>query len=634
METPYHSKFRLVGLSAGVILALLIWPATRRIVLSQMTLCSPTPATVAPWSTVVSLGNVPTANSQTASQLANRRYQETAARLPDDFQVQFAAAVAMPPTDGSVPPALKVQRLRAMVGRFPGRPTLYAAILRFATQQQIRAERDEERVLTGEPQQRSQRVATSIHNTPEQLAAFDRDAAAGERLDPNNAYFPMMRAVGLFAAHRDTEALAAIERAAQKSDWTEYYADEVEAEWKLQEEMFGTVSALPRMATAAGLLLPQYNQLRTASRVAIVAAVEAELAGHTEAGLRIRTAVRRCGSLMRVQSVCVLGALVGNGIVQTALARPGGAPPIPRTSGMSDTQVREQHARDYDAYVQRIGHPEERAAADAETAAGVQAREIAKFASHSPAFDDPWKLVLFWVAAVLLLSSALWMLALGGGATLLTRHRRIKTGLGLPPSLRAGVALGLCAGILSAGAVLLLHPAQLVSTLLLAGVSLLSILVMALPGAKGAERVQRLGVFGLTLLGTALLCSAFVWQVGGSIEPVVPFLAVSRSEGAELRVPLISAASVGLAAAIPLLTLLTLGLLSRIWGVPLSVGVARGLRGCAVPIACLLLLVYGLLVPLTLRQESALDARMQRTVQHEGRLMAEMIDRQWPGAAP
>ena len=633
METPYRYKFRLVGLSLGVILALLIWPATRRIVLSQIALCSPTPATAVPWSTVVSWGNVPTQNTQAASQLANQRYHETTAHLPDDFQVQFAAAVAVPSAEGSLPAALKVQRLRALVERFPDRPTLYAAILRFATQEQIRAERAQESILTGEPQERFQPAVTKSRNTPEQLRAFDRDAAAGERLDPNNAYFPMMRAVGLFAARRDTEALAAIERAAQKSGWTEYYGEEVEAEWKLQEETFGTVSALPRMAFAAGLLLPHYSQLRAVSRVAIVAAVKAELAGHAEEGFRIRTAVRRCGGLMRVQSVCVLGAMVGNGIGQTALARPGGAPPLPRKPNRSDASRREQVAHAYDAYVQRIGHPEESATADAETSAGIQAREIAKFASHSPAFDDPWKLVLFWMAAVLLLSNALWMLALGGGATLLTRHRRIRTGLGLPPSLRAGVALGLFAGPLSAGAVLL-HPVQLVCMVLLAGVSLFSILALALPGAKGAERVHRLGIFGLTLLSTALLCSAFGWQAGGSIEPIVPFLSLSRIEGAELRMPLISVLSVGLAATIPLVTLLTLGLLSRIWGVPLSVGVVRGLRGCAVPIACLLLLAYSLLVPMTLRQESVLEARMQRTVQHEGRFMAEMIGRHWPDAAP
>ena len=54
------------------------------------------------------------------------------------------------------------------------------------------------------------------------LEAFDRDAAAGERLDPDNAFFPLMRSVGLFAEHRDDEALAAIQRAGAKPRFQEY----------------------------------------------------------------------------------------------------------------------------------------------------------------------------------------------------------------------------------------------------------------------------------------------------------------------------------------------------------------------------------------------------------------------------
>ncbi|MCW3100485.1 MAG: hypothetical protein JWL77_6103 [Chthonomonadaceae bacterium] len=624
MQTPHQYQIRLVGLSLGVFLALLIWPATRWIVQSQMALCSPTAASAAPWS------NVAGPNLQVASELANLRLQETAARHPEEFPMQFAAALVVPPAGGSLTSETKVKRLRALVERFPDRPTLYAAILRFATQNQVRIERDEERILTGEPGGRSQQGMRKAPNTPEQLALFDRDAAAGERLDPDNAHFPLVRAIGLFAAHRDTEALAAIARAAQKSNWTEYYADEVDAEWKLQEATFGTVSALPRMGYAAGLLLPHYGQLRAASRVAIVKAIDAELAGRTEEGLRIRNSVRTCGSLMRIQSVCVLGGMVGVGISQTSLLRPGGAPPIPQTHDTMDAQVRERRGRAYDLYLQRIGHADEIAGVDAETAAGVQARAIAKFAGHSPSFDYPWNLTLSWIAAALLLSTTLWMLVLGGGAILLAKHPRIRTGLGLPPATRAGVALGLCAGPLAAGATLL-HPALFVSILLLAGILILSLLLMALPGAKGPARLNRLGAFGLSLLGMALLCAAVVWQMGGSIEPIVRFLTLAQDIGVPLRVPPLYVVSVGIVTLVPFLTPLTLALLSRMWGVPLSVGVTRGLRGCAVPIACLLLLAYSLLVPFTLRQESALNERLERTVQHEGRFMAEMTGKQWPG---
>ncbi len=254
-----------------------------------------------------------------------------------------------------------------------------------------------------------------------------------------------MRSVGLFADRRDAEALAAVQRAAQKPLWTEYYADEVKAEWKIQEETFGSGSALPRLAFAAGLLLPQYSQLRTVSRVAVTKAVEAEQEGRAEEGLRIRKAVRKCGGLMRNQSVCVIGALVGNSICQTSLLRPGGAPVVPHSKGDSDEQIRVQRGREYSDYLKRIGHAERIPEAEEVTAAGMQAREITALAMRSSALDAPSRLTFSWVTGVLLLSTAFWMLALGGGAMLLTRHRRIRDGVGLPPSLRSAVALGLIA---------------------------------------------------------------------------------------------------------------------------------------------------------------------------------------------
>jgi len=631
MQIPCNYKFRLVGLSLGVIVALLVWPATRRIVWAQWNLSIAAPVASAAWSPA-SLGGSATSNTETALKSARRRFQETAARQPDDFPLQFANALAVPSPGESLTSEIKVRRLRLLAARFPDRPTLYAAILRFATQNQVRAERDEEDILTGPSGKHSRPVAGQLQNTPEQLAAFDRDAAEGERQDSDNAYFPLMRAIGLFAAHRDTEALAAMERAAQKPNWNEYYSAEATAEWKLQEETFGTVSALHRLAYAAVLPLPHYSELRTVSRVAIVKAVEAEQNGRTEEGFRIRSAVRTCGSLLRAQSVCVLGALVGVSIGQTALVRPGGAPPIARAPEESDRQVREQRGHAFDAYLQRIGHPEAISAVDAETAAGVQVREIAQFAVRTGAFEDPWKLTLSWIAAVALLSNVLWILALGAGTALVARHPRIRAGQGLPPSWRAGAAAGLFAGTLAAG-IAILHPALPASALCLAEILFSSLLVTVLPGAKGSVRLSRLGAFGLSLLGTALLCSAFACQASRSIQPIVPFLWFLQEGDTALRMQWISAEFVGITAAIPLLTVFVLGALSRVWGVPLTVGIVRGLRGCAVPIACLLLLAYSLLVPITLHQESALEDRVQRTVQHEGRFMAEITGKRWPDSA-
>lgn len=621
METTPRYLPRLIGLSLGVILALLIWPATGWLVRSQVALFLPVPASVAPF------GVTPAAGEYT-----RQHFPETAARHPDDYLLQFAAAVTVPPAEGPLTSEVKIGRLRELTRRFSDRPSLYAALLRFAVLEQVRVERDETYSLTGETPP-AHHAASKPCNTPEQLAAFDRDAAEGERLDPDNAYFPVMRSVGLFAAHRDAEALAALQRAAEKPTWTEYYRDEVEGDWKMLEETFGTGSALPRIAYAAGILFPHYRELREVSRVAIARAVEAEQAGNVEEGLAIRDAVRQCGSLMRVQSSSAIGALIGIGMNQTSLARPGGAPPLKDAHGSSSNSLREQRLQEYVSYLERIGHAEKIGSVQAETAAGVQARTIAQFVGQSSVYDAPMHLVYFWAAGIVLLSSALWMLALGGVAALLARHRSLRTGKELPSSLQPGVAFGLLSGTLLAG-VTTLPKGSPASVLALGGVLLSGVLALAFPGATGVERLRRMGAFGLCLAGTTLFCSALAWQLSGSIEPVAQYAGLMQNGGegeARILPQIYSALAISIAAAVPLLTLLTISLLSLLWGVPLSVGVVRGVRGCAVPFACVLLLAYAALVPLTLRQESQINDGLKRIVRHEGHFMAEIAGKQWPG---
>jgi hypothetical protein len=117
----------------------------------------------------------------------------------DDVRVQIADATAE--KDGRVP------RLRALLARFPDSPSLYACILSQAAHDEIDLDRDETYLYNGsqppDDTRRYRKVAS-----PSALAAFDRDAAAGEKRDPDNAYFPLVRAIGLFAGHRDVAALA------------------------------------------------------------------------------------------------------------------------------------------------------------------------------------------------------------------------------------------------------------------------------------------------------------------------------------------------------------------------------------------------------------------------------------------
>ena len=149
---------------------------------------------------------------------------------PNDYQIQLGG-------QGDAPGQTPVQYARSLVPRFPDSPSLRANILRYATTDEVHLKRPEEDMLlaSAAPQTPAGNSPGGSRDDPPDaaaLAAFDADAAAGERLDPDNAYFPFMRAVGLFAANRDAEGQAAVLRAGTKTAWREYYQDEVEGRWR------------------------------------------------------------------------------------------------------------------------------------------------------------------------------------------------------------------------------------------------------------------------------------------------------------------------------------------------------------------------------------------------------------------
>jgi len=166
-----------------------------------------------------------------------------AARMADDYPVQLALAAEMPNSSTVSPPGdptkwstVRNHHLEALTTRFPNGPSAYANLMRFMTTGDVRLDRDDDYV--SDTAAKTDRTACS----PEWLSMFDSAAQSGARLDPDNAYFPMMRAIVLFNMHRDSEALNALKAAGRCSRWTEYYQDENEGRIRLQN---ATYAALP-----------------------------------------------------------------------------------------------------------------------------------------------------------------------------------------------------------------------------------------------------------------------------------------------------------------------------------------------------------------------------------------------------
>ncbi len=557
---------------------------------------------------------------------------------PDDHQIQLAHALTA--ESGS---AERLERLRALVSRFPENVSLYANLLRYEMSA-VKVRRDAEYWLDNQPVPGNARDRARPAS-PEQLAAFDRTAAEGERLDPDNAYFPLMRSIGLFAAHRNEEALAAIQRASKKLRWEEYHQDEVAGSWRLREEALGGRSAFLRFAVSAAISFPQYAGLCSAARLAIYHAAQMERAGRAEEGLAIRRALMKCGSLMRVQSPSLVDSLAGIAITEVATARPGGDAPAKSERGLSYRQRVQKRLGAYCAYLHRMGHADEARWVRAEFGAGQRVRAIGSQGTHlSPLGGLPLlQLVAWWAFDLFTLSNVLWMLLFGGAAALLSRSQRLRVGEPLPGYVRQGITAALLT--LIGGIILIIGAlADPPDSVVVAGYGVMlcllaSLAVLAVRSFSGRIPWRRMGpgsaVFALALLGPLPLLTLALWQARAACAffdtslVIVPFADGGNNPPSVVEMKILSMAG---ALAVPLMTALVLGIASRIVRVPLSVGLVRGFHGLAVPIACVLLLAYGGLVLGTLRQEIYVNNGLERGLQHEGRYLAELAGKEWPGA--
>lgn len=628
MNNPSSRRAWLIGLALGVPLALLLSPTTRWLVRDQVK---------------ITLGRKPLLRWD------SRAAQAVAERHPQDYQIQYALAA-------NASNAEALRRLRALEARFPDTPSLYANVLRYATLGQIRLNRADDFRLEEAPLPRTFRPATP---RPEDLAAFDADAAAGERLDPDNAFFPLMRAIGLFAARRDADALAAVRRAGTKTTWREYYEDDVEGRRRLRDEAFDDRSMISHVSVFAALLFPHYAPLRGVARNATYQAVLAEQGGRPEDGLAIRRALTRCGGLMRAQSRIAIGSLVGVAITQTAMERPGGAPADhDMARGFSGIGPRAaDRLRAYQDYVRRLGHPEESRWIGAESEAGLRVQAIIAPLESAPENSISVRpirdLFFWWFGCIAVLLSALWVLLLGGATSWAARR------LGPEPApLPADVRWALMAGaidvaMLSAVAIASPYSFPLfvpwageqsdpfsVGVLLHLAAGPTAVALGTLLSRRQRPHVRRGLVTFLLALVVPLAALALIGRQAHGPQCLIALgnemFVLSGSPDrlggqSVLPVPLVC---LGVALAVPLPALLVLAARSRARRVPLAAGVLQGFRTAFVPIACALALLYGGLALGTLRQERRVAAGLARVIRDEGPYLAEQRGQPWPGLTP
>ncbi len=619
MNTRFPFRITLVGLAVGVLLALLIAPQSRWLVRYQFALVGLTIGR--PFSEVYA---------------QEKKAQRVAAAYPNDFAMQMAA---LPGRDtGNF-----VASLRTLEPRFGSNPSLYALLLRFqcgnsdSTQGVHLARSEESELGTGGT------YAIPPPPTPALLAAFDADAARGEQIDPSNAYFPLMRAVGLFAAHRDAEGLAAVQRASAEPVWNEYIADEVNGRLRLADSTYGHTPSISRIAIASSELYPQVGPLRSMARLVVVLAVHAELAGDRARGMQIRRALMQAGDLMRVQSTDYIGSLVGIAISAIAQANPGGDKVLQRTEHLTGAQKQGARLAAFAHYARQAGFPDDAARAEAQEAAGNTVRSIGKRGLDRTILNlhGVFPLAAWWASGLLTLTNAFWLVVWGLVGTLLSRLSSVRNRQPLPSASRWGatVAFALAVGIVA------LLAAQsdtwpavaLVMALGIAGAAAMGALTLR----RGSEQrrqtlaafAQAFGMMALVLVGIAFIAA---WQTHCVFQSMQVGSGASELSGGGGRSnepsPLIAgliAAGIGLI--VPVVLAIVLSIRTRKRRVPVFAALADGFRAAALPLACLLVIGYGATALGTLRQEQQMDNGLRQMIRHEGRYYASLAGTMWPG---
>lgn len=200
---------------------------------------------------------------------------------------------------------------------------------------------------------------------PDAIARMRADCARGEKLDPENAFWPLIMTAVHLAAHEDAQAFASLSRASKKPVWREYVQDEVAMHRAYADFRYGEQGYLGELARQTSIKFPHYAQLRGLSRALVGQAILLEQAGRAQDALTIRMALRRVSLKISLQSTSDIGSLVGIAMHSISTSRVNGIPPLKAKSGKDGTTEESRKAATlgnmyrYRDHARAVGQPGE-----------------------------------------------------------------------------------------------------------------------------------------------------------------------------------------------------------------------------------------------------------------------------------
>jgi hypothetical protein len=541
------------------------------------------------------------------------------AEHPNDYELELALALQAPGATYSNPAPI-IAALRALVPRYPDRPELRALILNGMLETYSSAG------LRGKLAKPDAKRPSVIEIT-EALS----DAEAGERLAPNNMLFPLLHAAILqIAGNRDNEAVIKFQLAATKSEYQDYRAAMSRAQihlTDLRNSGLTSTNALGKLAVFAASTISGFNHLPgVTGSLAIDRAIAAELAGDATTGLMLREAMLIIGSKMTTEAGSISDNLASSRLAVLAGSRPGGVPAI--TTKFEGTDAWAKSAamtlERFTPYAKKQNRPDL-----TEKMASVIQRRLQQVAIWNKTSNEGINIAIsglaWWFGAMAFLVWALWMVLCGGIAYKLNQTARVREAKPLHPAVGWGIPLSVALPMLIALGVNeiggLIAPA--LTLLLLGGVGW----HLARTKNGSANFFGNAKVFGLTLLLSLAMIAASGYLLSGAAF-FSSAMGGNVHDGRQLAAVGVMAA--GMALGFPMVVVIGLSLWSLKKRLPASVGIVRGLRKLAVPVACLLLIVYAVLAPIAAHHDQRSGAVLEDFSRHEGRSLARLTNATWP----
>ncbi len=629
-------QWQLLGLAVGALLAVGIAPGTGWMVRTQA-------------AALLSAGSLQAIAHQWQGRddaSARQTQQDAAAAAhPQDVSLQIADTLAAANTEATHSPNYRqygmdaiywnalpqdtLRRLQPLLARFPQDPRPCAVYLRYACEYMVNAwlpGRGMEKKLKAEAQQQLQEQ----FQTSQAIGAFAAIARQGERCDPDNAFFPMLLAAADFAAGSNRAGMEDVARAAEKSRWEDYTAEETRGKWRLDTLAFGTQSSIAREHADNGIYLePARSQLEAVGSLIYKEAIAQEQAGNSEAGIALRGRLQRVAALWRDQARNVNGLNNGIGLFKLGGSRPAGQMLMPASLPLGASVISPDTALSLGSYAvngpQNLGSYTDflivhHHLPEAQWVAQQQQRNQTLLNGPKDEGEFAMPLTWRWLGSQSLLAEGVLFLLFGGPAAIALYRQRFR--LRAPQPLARPVVRGILLGLVCSGALFaltgFLAPDRLWSStlpfLLCAGACAL----LARYFEEGAQAFLRalaltlLSIVGLHALAMAIGAFAFLHLVHGWFsDSALPASATDAAVFALLL--LIPPTAVAL--------LLMIG--SRVRRVPVSVGVVRGLNSLTVPLLALLIFAYVGLVFSTIRLEAQTRVLQEKRLDNERRFNLE-----------